>query len=170
MTTTGFVTTDYCLWVPLLQIMLVILMFLGGSAGSTAGGIKVVRIFLFFKNGFLELKRIIHPNAVIPVRINKNPVSPETMNNVFGFISFYLLATMAGIIAISAMGYDLGSSLSAAATALGNVGPGLRDFGPAVTFSHAPFAAKWILAFLMLIGRLELFTVLMLLSPGFWRK
>jgi trk system potassium uptake protein TrkH len=170
MTTTGFVTTDYGLWIPLLQVIILILMFIGGSAGSTAGSIKVVRILLFFKNGFLELKRIIHPSGVIPVRLNKNAVTTEVMNNVFGFISFYFLAIVIGMIAISAMGYDLSSSLGAVVTSIGNVGPAIGAFGPSANFDHLPALGKWILSFFMLIGRLELFTVLMLLSPGFWRK
>jgi len=170
MTTTGFVTTDYGLWVPLLQFILVLLMFIGGSAGSTSGAIKVVRIFLFVKNGFLELRRMIHPSALIPVRMNKNVIAPEIISNVVGFIAFYLLAALIGVIAITAMGYDINSSLGAVATTLGNVGPGTGAFGPAASFNHAPALGKWIFSFLMLIGRLELFTVLILLSPGFWRK
>jgi trk system potassium uptake protein TrkH len=170
MTTTGFTITDYGLWVPPLQFLLVILMFIGGSAGSTAGAIKVVRILLFVKNSFMELKRMIHPSAVVPVRLNKDAVSQETLTNVFGFISFYLLVTVIGVMAISAMGYDIGSSLGAVATTLGNVGPGTGAFGPAESFNHAPILGKWIFSFLMLIGRLELFTVLILLSPAFWKK
>jgi len=129
-----------------------------------------MRVLLFFRNGILELKRMIHPSAVIQVRMNKKPISPEIMNNVFGFISFYLLAIVISTIAISAMGYDLDSSLGAVATTLGNVGPGIGVFGPSASFNHAPILGKWIFSFLMLIGRLELFTVLILLSPGFWRK
>ena len=113
---------------------------------------------------------MIHTSAVIPVRMNKNAVSPEIMNNIISFIGFYLLATLVGVIAITAMGYDISSSLGAVATTLGNVGPGIGAFGPAVSFNHAPIFGKWIFSFLMLIGRLELFTVLILLSPGFWRK
>jgi len=170
MTTTGFVITDYVLWVPFLQVILIILMFIGGSAGSTAGSIKVVRILLFFRNSVTELKRMIHPNAVIPVRMNNRVVPPEILSNVFAVICFYLLATVIGIIVISAMGYDLSSSLGAVATSLGNVGPGIGVFGPTASFNHVPVFGKWFLSFLMLIGRLELITVLILLTPGFWRK
>jgi trk system potassium uptake protein TrkH len=170
MTTTGFVTTDYIQWVPFLHLILLILMFIGGSAGSTAGSIKVVRVLLFFKNSIVELKRLIHPSAVLPVKFNKNSVSPELLNNVFAFISFYLLATVIGVITMSAMGYDLGSSCGAVGTTLGNIGPGIGVFGPAESFNQVPAFGKWFLSFLMIIGRLELFTVLILLSPGFWRK
>ncbi len=170
MTTTGFVTTDYIQWVPLLHVVVLILMFVGGSAGSTAGSIKVVRILLFFKNSIVELKRLIHPSAVLPVKFNKNAVTPEILNNVFAFISFYLLITVIGVIIISALGYDLSSSFGAVATSLGNIGPGIGVFGPAENYNHVPIFGKWFLSCLMIIGRLELFTVLILLSPGFWRK
>lgn len=170
MTTTGYATTDYIQWIPLLSVILLMLMFIGGSAGSTAGGIKVVRILLFFKNSVVELKRLIHPSAVLPVKFNKNAVTPEILNNVFAFISFYLLITVIGVIIISALGYDLSSSFGAVATSLGNIGPGIGVFGPAENYGHVPIFGKWFLSCLMIIGRLELFTVLILLSPGFWRK
>lgn len=169
-TTTGFVTTDYLQWVPFAVMILFILMFLGGSAGSTAGGIKILRILLFLKNSVMELKRLIHPNAVIQVKFNKNAVSPEILNNVFAFISLYLFIVIIGVIVISAMGYDLISSFGAVIASLGNIGPGFGTFGPAENFNHLPVFGKWFLSFLMITGRLELFTVLILLSPGFWRK
>ncbi len=169
-TTTGFVTSDYLLWTPVLWILLVILMFFGGSAGSTGGSMKIMRVVLLLKNSALELKRLIHPNAVIPVRFNNQAVNPVIVTNVLAFVSFYILILVAGMITMSAMGYDLDTSLGAAATTLGNIGPGIGLVGPVENFSHIPQFGKWFLSFLMLIGRLELFTVLILFSPEFWRK
>jgi trk system potassium uptake protein TrkH len=169
-TTTGYVTTDYLQWIPFTGMILFILMFLGGSAGSTGGGVKILRVLLFLKNSTIELKRLIHPNAVISVKFNKNAVSPEILNNVFAFISFYLVILAIGVIVISAMGYDLSSAFGAVAASLGNIGPGFGAFGPMENYNHLPAFGKWFLSFIMIIGRLELFTVIILLSPGFWRK
>jgi trk system potassium uptake protein TrkH len=169
-TTTGFVTFDYLSWIPLLGIILFMMMFFGGSAGSTGGGIKILRIVLLLKNSAMELKRLIHPNAVIPVRFNKNAVSPDILNNVFAFISFYIMTVIVGVIVMTAMGYDIGSALGAVAATLGNIGPGIGLVGPVENYAHIPVFGKWFLSFLMLIGRLELFTVLILFSPSFWKK
>ena len=169
-TTTGFVTFDYLAWIPLVGIILFMLMFFGGSAGSTGGGIKILRIVLLLKNSTMELKRLIHPNAVIPVRFNKNAVAPDILNNVFAFVSFYILTLIVGVIVMASMGYDLGSSFGSVAATLGNIGPGIGLVGPVENYSHIPIFGKWFLSFLMLIGRLELFTVLILFSPGFWKK
>jgi len=170
MTTTGFITSDYELWKPVLIFALVILMFIGGSAGSTGGGVKVVRLVLVLKNSALELKRLIHPNAIIPVRYNNQTVNPQIITNVLAFVSFYILIAVIGIIVMSVFGYDLDTSLGAVVTCLGNVGPGLGLVGPIDSFSHIPAIGKWFLSFLMLIGRLELFTVLVLFTPEFWKK
>jgi trk system potassium uptake protein TrkH len=169
-TTTGFVTFDYLSWIPLAGILLFMMMFLGGSAGSTGGGIKILRIVLILKNSSMELKRLIHPNAVIPVRFNRNAVPPDILNNVFAFVSFYIITVIIGVVVMASMGYDLGTSFGAVAATLGNIGPGIGLVGPVENYSHIPVLGKWFLSFLMLIGRLELFTVLILFSPGFWRK
>jgi trk system potassium uptake protein TrkH len=169
-TTTGFATADYISWMPLLSILILVLMFVGGSAGSTGGGIKVVRNVLMFKNTVLELKRLIHPNAVIPVRIDKQAVPSENISNVLAFISFYLLIFFFSSIVVALMGYDIESSVGAVAATLGNIGPGFGAVGPVENYSHFPAIGKWFLSFLMLIGRLELFTVLILFSPAFWKK
>ncbi len=169
-TTTGFVTYDYLAWIPLAGIILFMLMFFGGSAGSTGGGIKILRIVLLLKNSAMELKRLIHPNAVIPVRLNRNAVSPDILNNVFAFISFYILTLIVGVVVMAAMGYDLSTSFGSVAATLGNIGPGIGMVGPVENYAHMPVIGKWFLSFLMLIGRLELFTVLILFSPGFWKK
>ncbi len=169
-TTTGYVTTDYLKWVPIGAVILFSLMFLGGSAGSTGGGMKIARIVILMKNSVLELKRLIHPNAVIPVRLNNKAVSPQTLTNVLAFASFYILIVIISVIIVSFMGYDLDTSFGAVATSIGNIGPGLGKVGPATNFAHFPAIGKWFLSFLMLIGRLELFTVLILFSRHFWKN
>ncbi len=169
-TTTGYATADYLKWAPSLVMLIFILMFLGGSAGSTGGGIKVVRILLFLKNSYMELKRLIHPNAVIPVRLNGKPVISETMANILAFVSFYIILVIFGVIVVAFLGYDLDSSFGAVAATLGNIGPGIGAVGPVENFAHFPDIGKWFLSFLMLVGRLELFTVIILLSPAFWKK
>lgn len=170
MTTTGFVTSDYMSWLPILGLLIFILMFFGGSAGSTGGGVKIVRVVLLFKNSALELKRLIHPNAVIPVRLNNMAVDQKIITNVLAFVSFYILTVMGSTLIMSALGYDLDTSLGAVAATLGNIGPGIGGVGPVDNYSHIPAFGKWFLSFLMLIGRLELFTVVILFSPEFWRK
>lgn len=170
LTTTGYTTTNYLKWVPIGITLIFLLMFFGGSAGSTGGSIKIVRVVLLLKNSILELKRLIHPNAVIPVRLNSQAVSSQIVTNVLAFVSFYILTVMISTGVISALGYDLESSLGAVAATLGNIGPGIGAVGPVENYAHIPVFGKWFLSFLMLIGRLELFTVLMLFAPSFWRK
>ncbi|WP_299889146.1 TrkH family potassium uptake protein [uncultured Lacinutrix sp.] len=169
-TTTGFVTADYTLWTPFLTVFFFGLMFLGGSAGSTSGGIKVVRHLITIKNGFLEFKRALHPNAILPVRYNKRSVSGDIVFNILGFFILYLLAFIVGALGFSMMKIDFTSAIGLAASSLGNVGPALGDFGPVNNYSALPNIGKWWSSFLMLIGRLELFTVLILLTPFFWRN
>ncbi len=169
-TTTGYVTADYLSWIPLAGILIFGMMFFGGSAGSTGGGIKILRIVLVLKNAALELRRLVHPSAVIPVRLNGNAVSPDILNNVFAFVSFYIITVFIGVIVIASMGYDLGTSFGSVAATLGNIGPGIGEVGPVENYAHIPVFGKWFLSFLMLIGRLELFTVLILFSPAFWKK
>lgn len=169
-TTTGFVSSDYENWAVFSRMIFFILLFIGGSAGSTGGGIKVVRHLLLFKNGFLELKRLIHPRAIIPVRLNGKAVSSEIISNVQAFFIIYILIFVFGSIMLSLMGVDFISSVGAVATCLGNVGPGIGTVGPVANFNHLPELAKWLLSFLMLLGRLELFTVLIIFTPYFWKK
>lgn len=169
-TTTGFVTADYTLWTPFLLVFFFGIMFLGGSAGSTAGGVKVVRHLIMIKNGFLEFKRTLHPNAVLPVRYNTRSIPKEIVFNILAFFILYMLSFIIGSLVFSMMQIDFESAVGLAASSLGNVGPALGDYGPVHNFSTLPNIGKWWCSFLMLIGRLELFTVLILFTPFFWRN
>ena len=169
-TTTGFTTADYTAWTPMLLLIFFGLMFVGGSAGSTAGGFKVMRHLLIIKNGLLQFRRILHPNAILPIRYNNKSVSSEIMYNILGFFIVYMLSFMAGTLVFSILGLDFSSSLGVSASSLGNVGPSIGDFGPSSTFYDLPVLAKWWSSFLMLLGRLELYTVLIIITPYFWRN
>ena len=169
-TTTGFVTADFTGWTPFLTIFFFGLMFLGGSAGSTAGGIKVMRHLLIIKNGLLEFKRTLHSNAIIPVRYNNKTVAESIVYNIIGFFVLYMLLFIIGALVLAFMGLDFESAIGGAATSLGNVGPGLGSLNPLSNFNDLPALGKWWCGFLMLLGRLELFTVLILFLPYFWRK
>ncbi|MDF1575758.1 MAG: potassium transporter TrkG [Bacteroidales bacterium] len=169
-TTTGYSTDDYQLWAPWLVVSIFILMFFGGSAGSTGGGPKIMRIVVMLKNSTQELKRMIHPNAVIPVRLNKTAVEDPVVTSVLAFMTFYGIIALISMLIMSILGNDLNTSIGAVAATLGNIGPGIGQVGPALNYSEIHVAGKWFLSFLMLVGRLELFTVLVLFSPMFWRR
>ena len=169
-TTTGFVTADFTMWTPFLMVLFFGLMFLGGSAGSTSGGVKVVRHLILIRNGFLEFKRTLHPNAILPVRYNRKSISGKIVFNVLAFFILYMLSFIIGSLGFSMMGLDFESSIGVAASSLGNVGPALGEFSPVDNFYNMPTVGKWWCSFLMLLGRLELFTVLILLTPFFWRN
>jgi trk system potassium uptake protein TrkH len=169
-TTTGFVTADFTMWTPFLTVVFFGLMFLGGSAGSTSGGIKVVRHLLTIRNAFTEFKRTLHPNAILPVRYNTRSVDRTIIFNILAFFILYMLSWIIGASVLGAMGLDFATALGGAASALGNVGPAFGDLSPVDNYNSLPSAGKWWLSFLMLIGRLELFTVLILLTPFFWRN
>jgi trk system potassium uptake protein TrkH len=170
LTTTGFATADYLLWAPWLGVLIFMLMFFGGSAGSTGGGPKIMRIVIMLKNSTQELKRMIHPNAVIPIRFNSTAVEASVVTNVLAFIVFYGIIAMISMAVMSFLGNDLNTSVGAVAATLGNIGPGIGGVGPALNYAEIHVAGKWYLSFLMLVGRLELFTVLILFSPLFWRR
>ncbi len=169
-TTTGFVSADFTSWTPFLTIFFFGLMFLGGSAGSTAGGIKVMRHLLIIKNGILEFKRTLHPNAVIPVRYNQKTVTEHIVYNVIAFFVLYMLLFIIGSLVLGLLGLDFISAVGGSASSLGNVGPAFGSLDPLSNFNSLPAAGKWWCGFLMLLGRLELFTVLIVLTPYFWRK
>ncbi|WP_242521394.1 TrkH family potassium uptake protein [Tamlana sp. s12] len=169
-TTTGFVSADYTLWTPFLVVFFFGLMFLGGSAGSTSGGVKVVRHLILIKNGFLEFKRTLHPNAIVPVRYNGKAINRFIVFNVLAFFILYMLSFIIGALVFSMFGLEFKSAIGLAASTLGNVGPAFGDFGPVNNYALLPGLGKWWASFLMLIGRLELFTVLILFTPFFWRN
>ena len=144
--------------------------FLGGSAGSTAGGVKIVGQVFLIKNGILEFKRILHPNAVLPMRYNGKSVDQKIVYNVLGFFILYMLSFIVGTLVMSLLGLDFMTSVGAAASSLGNVGPAFGDVSPVDNYNSLPYLAKWWSSFLMLLGRLELFTVLILFTSYFWKK
>ncbi|MFP4092339.1 MAG: TrkH family potassium uptake protein [Cyclobacteriaceae bacterium] len=168
--TTGYITADYTAWVPLLTVIFFLLMFTGASAGSTAGGVKIVRHIVLLKNSILEMKRQVHPSAIIPVRINGKAVTQDITFNVLAFFIIYITIFAIGSAAMAMIGVDFMTAIGSVATSLGNIGPGIGTVGPVDNFAHLPAAGKWILSFLMLLGRLELFTVLILLTPYFWNR
>ncbi len=170
MTTTGYATVDYCKWPSAIVALIFLLMFFGGSAGSTGGSVKIARVVVVLKNINLEFKRLLHPNAIVPVRLNKKSLDQSTVNNIMIFVLAYLVIFATSTILVGFMGLDFRTSLGAVAATLGNIGPGLGSVGPVNNYAHLPVAGKWLLSFLMLIGRLELFTVLVILSPAFWHK
>ncbi|MCH4821724.1 TrkH family potassium uptake protein [Gramella lutea] len=169
-TTTGFVSADYTMWTPFLTILFFGLFFLGGSAGSTAGGVKVMRHIIMIKNGIIEFKRTLHPNAILPVRFNGKSISKEIVFNILGFFILYMLSFIIGAVVLASLGLDFETAIGGAASSLGNIGPAFGGLSPVNNFDMLPDFGKWWCSFLMLIGRLELFTVLIILTPFFWRN
>ncbi len=169
-TTTGFVSADYTSWSSGLTMVFFIIMFLGASAGSTSGGIKLIRHLVFFKNTFLEFKRIIHPRAIVPLKLNGQIVAPRIMTHIIIFLLLYMIWFLIGSVVLSVLGLDFLTSIGATATSLGNVGPGIGKVGPVDNFAWLPWYIKLFLSFLMLLGRLELFSILVLFSPYFWKS
>jgi len=169
-TTTGFVTADFTMWSFFATGIFFALFFVGGSAGSTSGGIKIVRHIVMLKNSFLEFKKTLHPHAIIPVRFNNKAVGQTIVFNILSFFVIYMLIFIVSSVILTFLGLDFMSSLGAAASSLGNIGPAIGSVSPVDNFAHLTIGAKWFCAFLMLIGRLELFTVLILFTPFFWRK
>ncbi len=170
LTTTGYATADFTSWGTFMTLVFFVLIFLGASAGSTSGGFKLVRIVLLMKNGFSEFKRRLHPKAIIPVRMNGEAVSSQQIYNLLAFLLLYIFIFVVGSILMAAQGVGFEESISSVATSLSNVGPGIGSIGPSHSFYELPALGKWILAFLMLVGRLEIFTVLIIFTPYFWRR
>ena len=169
-TTTGYSTADYTLWGSFMSFIFFLFLFSGASAGSTSGGIKIVRIILLIKNGLLEFKRRLHPKAVIPVILNGSSISNQVTYNLLAFIFLYLFVFAIGSIFLAGLGIDIITSISAVASAIGNVGPGIGKVGPSYSFNEIPSIGKWVLSLLMLMGRLELFTVCLIFTPYFWKR
>jgi len=170
LTTTGFGTDDYALWMPFTSFLLFLLFFSGGTAGSTGGGIKMIRILIILKNVGREFKQIIHPQAVIPVRVGDRVIESTILKNILGFFVVYFIVFAVGSIIMSFMGYDFMSAMGASIASLGNIGPGWGEFGPTSDYAGVPYIGKWVLLILMMIGRLELFTVLVIFTPWFWKN
>ncbi len=169
-TATGYATADYEKWPVFTQVFLLILMFVGGMACSTAGGMKQVRVLLMLKQARREIHHLIHPHAVSSIRLNGHPLTKEVLGSVWGFIFLFLLVWALASLSLAALGVDTVTSASTTIAAMSNVGPALGEAGPAENFSSIPLAGKWILTFCMLVGRLEVYTVMILFIPHFWRK
>ena len=167
-TTTGFTTAQFYFWPPFTEILLLFLAFVGGCAGSTGGGIKVIRFLLLIKQGLREINRLIHPNAQLPVRIGGKVVNHRVVDAVWGFFSLYVAAFVFMYLALAATGLDLITAFSAVAACINNLGPGLAAVGD--HYYDMNDIGIWVLCFAMLLGRLEIFTLLVLLSPAFWRR
>lgn len=169
-TTTGFGTDDYEVWNTIGAFFLFLLFFTGGCAGSTGGGIKMIRWMILIRNTGREIKQIIHPKAILPVRIGDQAINQHIQRTVLSFFILYIFIFALGAFIISLFGYDIMSSIGASIAAIGNIGPGWGDFGPTDNFAHLPYLGKWVLIMLMMVGRLEIFTVLIIFSPAFWRQ
>ena len=167
-TTTGFTTANYASWPGALPVLLIFASFIGGSAGSTAGGIKVIRWLLIYKQGVREIVRLVHPNAEIPVKLGNSAVPPRVVDSVWGFFSVYVVVFGVMLLAMMATGLDQVTAFSAVAATLNNLGPGLGEV--AAGFMTLSDLAKWISIGGMLLGRLEIFTLLVLITPTFWRR
>ncbi len=167
-TTTGFTTAEYHTWPGILPIMLLLMSFIGACAGSTGGGMKVIRVIMLMKQGAREMLRLVHPNAQIPIKVGGKAVSDRVIESVWGFFSLYIACfSVMGLILVGT-GLDMVTAFSAVAACMNNLGPGLGDVG--VNYTSLDNVAKWVLCFAMLLGRLEIFTLLVLLTPAFWRK
>ena len=164
-TTTGFATTDYNHWPVVSQLMLLILMFIGGCTGSTGGSIKVLRLVVSLKAAIRELFLVANPRQVLTIKVGDKKISSEMIVNISSFIVLFIVIFILGAICLTMTGMDMVSAMTAAAAAIGNVGPGLGEVGPASTYVSLASFAKWVLVILMLLGRLELYTVLALLLP-----
>jgi trk system potassium uptake protein TrkH len=169
-TSTGYYTSNYTLWGNFVVLIMFILMFTGGSAGSASGGIKITRLMIMTKNNRMELRRLVHPDAFIPVRLNQKIVPQNLVYNVLVFISLYFLVICASAIIISFMGYDLLTSFGTSASMLGNIGPGMGTLGPFTTYAGLPSTGKLFFSGLMFLGRLELMTVMVLFARSFYRR
>lgn len=169
-TATGYATADYEQWPVFTQALLLALMFVGGMAGSTAGGMKQVRVLLMLRHVRKEIHKLVHPHAVTSMKLNGRPIPKDVLSPVWGFVFLFLAVWAAASVGMAALGVDMVTAASASISAMSNVGPALGEAGPAENFASIPVAGKWILTFCMLVGRLEVYTVLILFMPQFWRK
>lgn len=170
LTTTGYATADFALWPGLSQALLLGVMFIGGSAGSTGGGPKVVRIVALLKQGFTEMKYLLHPRSIFTVKLNGARLRKSAVYTISGFIILYMFFLILTTIVVASGGYDLETSFSTALATLGNIGPGFGKVGPSQNYEFFSAPVKWYLSAIMMLGRLEIYTVLVLFSPQFWKK
>jgi trk system potassium uptake protein TrkH len=170
LTTTGYATADYEQWPAMSQLILLLCMFLGGSAGSTAGGMKCLGIMVCFKDCYKELFTLIHPHAVSRIKIGGRSVPDDVVRSVLGFLALYLGLFAFSSVLLAGLGVDFIPAFAAVAATIGNIGPGFGMVGPVENFAAIPVLGKWLLIWCMLLGRLEIYTVIILLVPEFWRK
>ena len=170
LTTTGFATADYELWPGITQAILLFCMFIGGCAGSTGGGMKVMRIMLLVKHSYKELFRLIHPRSINRVKMGKVVVQDDVISGVWGFFILWIGLFVLGAFIVAGTGVDVVTSFAASLACIGNIGPGIGGVGPTDNFAWLPDTAKWVLTFCMVLGRLEIYTVIILFVPEFWRK
>lgn len=169
-TSTGFTTTDYMVWPSALWGLLLLIMLVGACAGSTSGGMKCIRVQVLFKVMKNEFKHILHPNAVLPVRMDKQVAPPSLVTTVMAFCFLYFIIIFGSSIFLSSIGIDFMEAIGCSVSALGNMGPALGSYGPSSTWNSMPDAGKWLMSLLMLLGRLEIFTVILLFTPNFWKR
>lgn len=169
-TTTGYTTADYSKWSPFSQLILLVIMFFGGMIGSTAGGLKQVRVYLMIKQIYREFYQLIHPRAVLALKLDDKSLTKEILGSIWGFVFLALFVFALSSIAMTATGLDMLTSVSTVISAMNNIGPALGEAGPASNYSSIPLFGKWILIFCMLVGRLEYYTVLILLTSVFWKR
>lgn len=170
LTTTGFTTADYSRWPVFAQVVLFILMFIGGSTGSTGGGIKVARIVILLKQGWNEMKYLLHPRGIFSMKMSGSTLRKDIVYTVTGFVFLYIIVLFVTTLVVASGGNDILTSLSAALATLGNIGPGFGKVGPVSNYAYLPDYVKWFLSFSMVVGRLEIYTVLVLFTRTFWRR
>ncbi len=169
-TTTGYATADFSTWPDISKTILLLLMFVGASTGSTCGSVKVARWMILAKHAYREMYKFLHPKAVLPIRHDDEVIPESIINQVLAFTGIYMTLFVVATLCMLAMGLDMVSAASSVAATLGNVGPGLGSVGPLANYAHLPCAGKLLLTFMMLVGRLEIFSVLVILTPAFWKK
>ena len=169
-TTTGYATADFAQWPEFSKNLLFFLMFVGGSAGSTGGGMKVIRLTVLLKVGINEMKRFIHPKGIFPLRINGEVIKKDIVYSIAGFVMLYIFLLLVITLCVALGNHDIITSFTTALVTLGNIGPGFGKIGPALNYHFYSVPIKWILSFAMMLGRLEIYTVLVILTPHFWKR
>jgi trk system potassium uptake protein TrkH len=169
-TTTGFISNNYEVWPDFTVLLLFLMFFTGGCAGSTSGGIKSFRVMILLKNTFREIRQTVHPRGVLPVQIGRKNIEPATIMRILSFVISYVFFFSLGALILTFLGVDFMSAIGASIACLANIGPALGEFGPIDNYASMPWLGKWTMSLLMMIGRLEVFTVLVLFSKAYWRE